>query len=127
MGLDLGFSLAHHDSLNRERLAAGIVAFDDHRTETRVAGSWFEANWHVVQEAPDHELFFHANHAVIRAGHAYVGNVGGAAGKYSLVGGRDVSMSSDYGGHSPVRITGQGDFVGSGLSINTQDNNHQLN
>src|SRR5437879_9981649 len=104
MDLDLSFSLAHHDSLNRERLAAGIVAFDDHRTETRVAGCWFKANRHVVQEAPDHKLFFHADHAVMRAGHAHVGNVGGTAGEHALVGGRHVSMSSDYGGHSPIQI-----------------------
>src|SRR5260370_7531760 len=99
MGLDLGFSLAHHDSLNRERLAAGIVAFDDHRTETRVAGSWFEANWHVVHEAPHHELFFHANHAAIPARPTSVANVRGPPGQHPLVAHPDPNTQPAYAAH----------------------------
>ena len=57
------------------------------RRSVDVAVRRFPARRHVGEEALDHQFLLHADHAVVGAGHADVGLVGGAFGKNTRVGG----------------------------------------
>src|SRR2546423_291374 len=79
-------ALAQHDSLNRARASGAIVTFNQNCAEANVSGSRFKSHRHVVQEPSDDLFFVHADHALIRAGHPNVSDIGGAFGKNALVG-----------------------------------------
>src|SRR5207244_1240047 len=91
---------AQHESLNRTGAAGGIVTFNHHSAESDVAVCRLEADWHVVQKPPDDLLFVDPDHALVGTSHSDVGNVGGTFGEDTLVGSRDVGMSSEDSGDS---------------------------
>jgi NAD(P)-dependent dehydrogenase (short-subunit alcohol dehydrogenase family) len=70
---------AEIQALDRAGAAGGFVDIEQNRVHLHVAFGDHEARGHCVEEALQHALLFHANHGIVRAGHAGVGDIGGAA------------------------------------------------
>ena len=62
-----------------------------------------------------------ADDGVVRAGHAYVGLVGGAVGEDALVGGGDVGVRADDGGEASVEIPTEGYFFAAGFAMEVEE------
>ena len=88
-----------------------LVAIHHHGAEPNIAGGRFEARRHIVQKPPDHQFFLHADHAVIRASHADIGDVGGTVGQHALIGGRNVGVRADDRGDAAIEIPAQRDLL----------------
>src|SRR5207302_3371474 len=95
-------ALLEEDALDAAGVACGGVAINDYGGEAGIVFCGLEACRHVGEEALQDGVFSHANHAVVRAGHAYVGLVGGALGQHALVGGGNVSVSADDSGDAAI-------------------------
>jgi hypothetical protein len=64
----------------------------------------------------------HANHAVIRAGHAYIRLVRSAFWQNTVIGGWDMSVCSQNCGDASIQIPAQGDFFRCRLSVDVHHN-----
>jgi hypothetical protein len=63
---------------------------------------------------------FDADDGVVRAGHAYVGLVGGAVGEDALVGGGDVGVGAEDGRDAAVEIPAEGDIFRCGFGVDVE-------
>ena len=81
-----------------------LRAAHEHAHEPGVVLGGLVALVHVRDEAADRLLLAHADDAAARAGHADVGDVGGAAGQHARVGGRHVRVGADDRAHAAVEI-----------------------
>src|ERR1700688_3534028 len=61
---------------------SGLARFDQHRVHLNIAGGNFEARGQAIQEFFDNAHAIHADHTVVRPGHANVGDVRSAFGQY---------------------------------------------
>ena len=61
--------------------------------------------------------FLDADDAVVRAGHADIGEIGSAARQNLLVCGLDVRVRADDGGDLAVEVPAHRDFLGSGFRV----------
>src|ERR1700757_958316 len=109
------------DGFGRE--ATGFVAwsafvrFDEHRVHLNIAGGYFETCRQAVQEFLDDAHTVHPDHAVMRPGHADIGDVRGAFGQHTLVGGGHMGMGADDGGDAAVEIPAESNLFASGLRV----------
>ena len=76
-----------------------------------------------VRNFLQHQLLFHADHAVVRAAHAHIGLVGGPARQHALVGGRNMGMRPQHRGHAPIQMPAQCHLLAGGLGMDI-DHNH---
>ena len=76
---------------------------DQHPVQPRVLGRGLELDRHPRDHRLERLLALDADDAAARPGHADVGDVGGPAGQHARVGGRDVGVGADDGGHRPSR------------------------
>src|ERR1700756_2035521 len=79
--------LAQHQTFNAAGAPGLVIALDYDGAEADVAGGGFEARGHAAEEALDYQLLLYADDAVVGAGHADVGDVGGALGQNVFIGG----------------------------------------
>src|SRR5256712_3929341 len=83
---------------------AMIVSFDEYGVHLHIARGYVEAGGHAVEKFADDALAVHAEDAAVRAGHADIGDVGGALGQDAFVGGGDVRVRANDGGDAPVEV-----------------------
>ena len=69
-------------------MSAGFIHFDDDPMQFAAMPRRFHANRHLREEFLQDDVFVHADHRLVRTGHADVGLIGGAVGKNPRVGGR---------------------------------------
>jgi len=69
----------------------------------------------------DRLLLAHADDAAPRAGHPDVGDVGGSAGEYARVRGRDVRVRADDGGDAPVEVPAHRDLLAGRLGMHVDE------
>ncbi len=79
-----------------------------------------------AQEAADRLVLLHAEHAVVVAGHAGVGEVGGAAGENLMVGGRHVGVGADDEARPAVEVVGHALLLGSRLGVDVDQHGIRL-
>src|SRR5436190_1446565 len=96
--------LAQHNALDVSRPARAFIAFDAHSAKTHITSGGFEAHGHVAKKPADDQLFLDADHAVVRAGHADIGDVGRATRKDTLVGGGDMRVSAENSSNAAIEI-----------------------
>src|SRR6516164_7687299 len=101
---------------------ASLVGLDDHGVHLDIAGSDLKARWEAIEELLDDARPVHADHAVVRPGHADIAAIGGAAGKHAFVGGRDVRVCADDGGNASVEIPAHGDFLAGRFRVHINQN-----
>ena len=101
--------------------AGGSVAGDEGGAHFWVALGGLELAGHSGEEAVEDELGFDADDGIVRAGHAYVGLVGGAVGEDALVGGGDVGVGADDGGDAAVEVPAEGDFFAGGFAVEVEE------
>jgi hypothetical protein len=89
--------------------------------QPRVLFGGLEPDRHLCQERLDRLLALDADHAAARAGHADVGDVGGAARQDPRVGGRHVCVGADDGGHPAVEQPAERDLLGGGLGVHVHE------
>ena len=63
----------------------------------------------------------HADDAVMRTGHAHIGDEGGALRQHMLVRGGDVGVRAHNRCDAPVEIPAQGDFFAGGLGVHVDE------
>ena len=102
--------------LRARRPRAGGGA-DDHGHQPRVLVRGVVAHRHLGAEDRDRLLALDADHAAARAGHPDVGDVGGPARQHAGVGGRDVRVGADHGGHSAVEEPAHRDLLARRLGV----------
>src|ERR1041385_3924831 len=96
--------LAYSDPAYGRSVPTGLVHFDDHPVQFAAMPRGFHANRHLGEKLLEDDILVHANHRLIRPGHPHVGLVRGPVVQNSCIGGRDVSVRADDGGHAPVQI-----------------------
>ena len=79
------------------------------------------AHRHVGAHDRDRLLALDADHAAARAGHADVGDVGGPAREHARVGGRDVRVGADDGGHAAVEVPAERDLLARRLGVHVDE------
>src|SRR6266404_581166 len=115
------FLLHNHDAFDAGGAAGALVAVNPDAAEARVALCRFPAHGHAGEEALQHQILFDADHAVVGAGHANVGDVGRAFGQNALVGRGDVRVGAEDGGDAAVEIPADGDFFRRGLGVHIEN------
>jgi hypothetical protein len=90
--------------------AGGFVDVDEDCVHLDVAFGYGEAGRHGVEETLHDALLLHADDGIVRAGHADVGDIGGAAREDVLVGGGDVGVRAEDDGNFSVEIPAHGLF-----------------
>src|ERR1700728_346223 len=108
---------AQHQALNIAGLAGFLVAIDHHCAQTHIAGGRLEAYRHAVKELANDELFLHSDDAVIRAGHADIGNVGRSFGQNTFVRGGHVCVGADYRSDASVEVPAERNLFRSCLGV----------
>src|SRR4029078_11225290 len=81
------------------------------------ADSGFESDWHPSQKSRQHEGGLNSNHAVVRARHSKIGNIGSAAGKNLFIGRLHVSVSSNHYRDSSVEVATHRHLFRSSLGV----------
>src|SRR5579884_3090248 len=92
-----GILLTEQQALDASRLAGFSITFNDCGCDARVAFGGLELSWHPGQKTLEHQLFFHADNAVVGAAHADIGLVSCASGKNTVVCCGNVRMGADDG------------------------------
>ena len=94
---------------------------DDDGVEPGVVLGGLEADAHVGAQRLDRLLLAHADDAAARAGHADVGDVGGAAGQHARVGRRDVGVRADDRGDAAVEVPAHRDLLARRLGMEVDE------
>jgi hypothetical protein len=103
--LPLGLVL-DQEPLDAPRLAGRFVDVDDDGGQADVALGDFEGDAGLKEETLEDPVGAHADDRIVGAGHADVGQQGGAAGQDALVAGGDVGVGADDGAHPAVEVEG---------------------
>ncbi len=98
-----------------------VGGFDQHGVHLDVAFGDFKACWQAIEKFFDDALAIHADHAAMRPGHAYIGDVRGALGQHMLIGGGHVRMRSDHRRGSSIQIPTHGDFLAGGFRMHVDE------
>jgi hypothetical protein len=106
-----------HEALHVASAARRPVALDEDGAHAGVVAGGLEFAGHSGEEAGEDELLFDADDAVPGAAHAHVGLVGGATGEDARIGGGDVGMGAEDGGHAPVQMPAHGHLFRGGLGV----------
>lgn len=106
--------------------ASGLVRIDEHGVHLHVTFGNHEPCRKCVKEALQHSFFFHANHGIVGAGHADVGDKSSASRKDVRIGGCHVSVRPKHGGNLSVQIPAHGLFFRRGLSMHVNDDDLYL-
>ena len=69
---------------------------------------------------------FHPDNRVVRAGHAHIGDEGGAARQNALIGGGHVRVRADDGRDASVEIPAHGLLLAGGLGVNIHDDHFDV-
>jgi len=93
-----------------EQLRRG-VAVDQGGAQAHVVGRRLESARHVGQKALQDLFLLYSDHASVRASHADVSLDSGTSGQHLLVGGWDVGVSAEYGGHASLQIPTQRELL----------------
>ena len=89
---------ASHHTCNRLGAAGLVVGLDVGAADAWAIFGDAEFGGKAGEEFFDDELLFDAYHGIHGAGHADVGNVGGASGQDAFICGLDVGVGADDGG-----------------------------
>src|SRR5271166_6591061 len=74
-----------------------------------------------ADEAPQRLVLLHADHRIVVAGHADVGDKSGAAGEDAMVGARNMSVGAGYQTGPAVSEMGERRFFAGGLGVHVDD------
>jgi hypothetical protein len=113
--------LAEHDALNVMGATSGSVAGNQGRAHLGVAFGGFELAGHSGEKSGENKLLFDADDGVIRAGHAYVGLVGGAAWEDAFVCRGDVCVGAEQGSDAAVEVPAEGYFFAGGFAVEVEE------
>ena len=94
---------------------------DEHRHQPRVLVGGVVAHRHLRAEDRDRLLALDADHAAARARHPDVGDVGRPAREHARVGGRDVRVGADHGGHAAVEEPAHRDLLARRLGVHVDE------
>src|SRR5277367_543400 len=101
--------------------AGGFVHVNLHSVHLHVAFGYREFCGERIEEALHDGFFLHADDGIVGAGHAYVGDIGSAAGENAIIGGGDVGVRAQDGGDFAVEMPAHGLFFGSGFGVHVHD------
>src|SRR5580698_1084060 len=119
-------SFAEHDALDGRRVPRGGVASDQCCAHFGISLGCFKLAGHPGKETMQHHILFDADYAVVRAAHAHIRLVSGAAGKNALVGSGDVSVRAEHCGDAAVEVPTHGAFFAGGFSVEVDDDDFGL-
>ena len=102
------------------------VAVDDDALEPDAALGGPEAHRHAGTHPPDRELRLHADHRVVRAGHACVGDRRRAAGLHAGVARLHVRVRPEHRRHAAVEPAGERDLLARRLRVEVDDDERAL-
>src|SRR4051794_7488341 len=91
----IGISAGDVDAFNRQSPAGRFIDFGQRAAEAYIAGGDIERVGHVLRHELKDTVLAPAQDGVVWAGHAEVGDIGGAAGEDLGVGGGDVRVGAD--------------------------------
>src|ERR1700676_3533124 len=97
-------SLRQHQALDLAGPASVLVAIDDYRAETGVAGGGLEPYRHSVQKFAHHQFLLYPDHAIIGASHAHVGHIRRSVGQNAFICRRHMCVGADHRSHASVQI-----------------------
>lgn len=106
--------------LDRVGASRGTVAADESGAHLRIPFGGLELARHSGEEAIEDELGFDPDDGVVRAGHADIGDEGGATGQQASVGGGNVGVGAHDGSDSAVEIPAEGDLFAGGFGVNVE-------
>lgn len=113
-------------SEDRKRLAGVRIHLEDHAVQQDPVLGHFKPVRCVQQELLDDGIHLAPQNAVVRPGKPGVRKEGGAAGKNLVVRGLDMGVGSDDSGDLAVEHPTEGDFLGSRLGMEIDNNDWGL-
>src|ERR1700733_453594 len=118
--------LAQHNAFNPPRPPCLVVTLNHNAAKPHIARRRLKAGWHAAQEALNDQFFFHANHAVIRPSHPYIGNVGSALAQHSFIGGGNMRMGADHSRSATIEVPAKRNLLRCSLGVKIDKNNFRL-
>src|SRR5712691_181789 len=111
------------DSVDRCGSSGGTVNGNQDRIECRGSRSHYKPVGDAGEEALEDHIFVHPDAAVPRPHHADVRDVRRAAGKYPVVGSRDMRVGTDHGARPTVQVPAHGRLLRGGLGMHVAKDN----
>ena len=112
--------------------AAGLVGIrwtiglDEDGVQLDVAGRYFEASGHGIEELFQDARAVHADDTVVRASHADIGDVGGAVGKNVFVGSGDVGVRPDDCSDASIEVYAEGNLFACGFGVHVDEHERDV-
>ena len=103
--------------------ASGSVAGNESGAHLWIAFGGLELARHTREKPCENKLFFYADHRIVRAGHAYVGLIGGTLWEDALVSGGNMGVSAEQGSDAAVKIPAESHFFAGSFAMEVEKDN----